>query len=41
MTIRRLPQLTWLRAFEVSAHHPSFTTAAQELNLTQVHSAVG
>ena len=30
-----LPPLTWLRAFEVSARHLSFTAAAQELHLTQ------
>ena len=30
-----LPPLTWLRAFESSARHLSFTSAAQELNLTQ------
>ncbi|MGB7243261.1 MAG: transcriptional regulator GcvA [Sulfitobacter sp.] len=35
MMIRRLPHLTWLRAFEASARHLSFTNAAQELNLTQ------
>jgi LysR family glycine cleavage system transcriptional activator len=32
---RNLPPLTWLRAFEVSARHLSFTAAAQELHLTQ------
>lgn len=32
---RKLPHLTWLRAFEASARHLSFTNAAQELNLTQ------
>lgn len=32
---RRLPPLTWLRAFEASARHLSFTHAAEELNLTQ------
>lgn len=32
---KRLPPLTWLRAFEVSARHLSFTQAAQELHLTQ------
>jgi LysR family transcriptional regulator, glycine cleavage system transcriptional activator len=31
----RLPPLSWLRAFEASARHLSFTHAAQELNLTQ------
>ena len=31
----RLPPLSWLRAFEASARHLSFTNAAQELNLTQ------
>ena len=35
MTISRLPPLTWLRAFEVTARHLSFTRAAAELNLTQ------
>ncbi|MCE8513899.1 transcriptional regulator GcvA [Ruegeria pomeroyi] len=35
MSTRRLPHLTWLRAFEASARHLSFTHAAQELNLTQ------
>ena len=35
MSGRRLPHLTWLRAFEASARHLSFTNAAQELNLTQ------
>ena len=35
MTHRHLPHLTWLRAFEASARHLSFTHAAQELNLTQ------
>ncbi len=30
-----LPPLTWLRAFEASARHLSFTRAAGELNLTQ------
>ncbi|KIC25595.1 MULTISPECIES: LysR family transcriptional regulator [unclassified Leisingera] len=30
-----LPPLTWLRAFEASARHLSFTRAAAELNLTQ------
>jgi LysR family glycine cleavage system transcriptional activator len=29
-----LPPLTWLRAFEASARHLSFTAAARELNLT-------
>ncbi len=32
---RRLPPLTWLRAFEASARHLSFTQAANELFLTQ------
>ena len=31
----RLPPLAWLRAFEASARHLSFTHAAGELNLTQ------
>lgn len=31
----RLPPLNWLRAFEASARHLSFTLAAAELNLTQ------
>lgn len=30
----RLPPLTWIRAFEASARHLSFTAAARELNLT-------
>ncbi len=33
--VLRLPPLPWLRAFEASARHLSFTLAAQELNLTQ------
>lgn len=32
---RRLPPLAWLRAFEASARHLSFTHAAEELHLTQ------
>ncbi len=32
---KRLPPLNWLRAFESSARHLSFTHAAVELNLTQ------
>lgn len=32
---RRLPPLSWLRAFEASARHLSFTHAANELALTQ------
>ncbi|MBY6162527.1 LysR family transcriptional regulator [Mameliella alba] len=35
MTTDGLPPLTWLRAFEASARHLSFTRAAAELNLTQ------
>ncbi|MEM7073697.1 MAG: LysR family transcriptional regulator [Pseudomonadota bacterium] len=35
MTGRQLPPLTWLRAFEASARHLSFTQAAHDLNLTQ------
>ncbi len=31
----QLPPLPWLRAFEASARHLSFTNAAAELNLTQ------
>ncbi len=31
----RLPPLNWLRAFEASARHLSFTGAARELNVTQ------
>ncbi len=31
----QMPPLTWLRAFEASARHLSFTNAATELNLTQ------
>ena len=30
-----LPPLNWLRAFEASARHLSFTGAARELNMTQ------
>ncbi len=32
---RKMPNLTWLRAFESSARHLSFTNAAVELHLTQ------
>jgi len=32
---RRLPSLTALRAFEAAARHVSFTSAAEELNVTQ------
>ncbi|WP_083805714.1 LysR substrate-binding domain-containing protein [Roseobacter sp. SK209-2-6] len=32
---RSFPPLIWLRAFEATARHLSFTHAAQELNLTQ------
>ncbi|MGJ8546593.1 MAG: LysR substrate-binding domain-containing protein [Sulfitobacter sp.] len=32
--MRRLPHVTWLRAFEAAARHSSFSAAAQELNLT-------
>ena len=32
--MRRLPHVTWLRAFEAAARHSSFTSAAEELNLT-------
>ena len=32
---RKLPHLTWIRAFEASARHLSFTAAASELSLTQ------
>ena len=35
MSLTNLPPLTWLRAFEASARHLSFTRAASELNLTQ------
>lgn len=35
MTGRRLPPLNWLRAFEASARHLSFTGAADELGMTQ------
>ena len=35
MSADGLPPLTWLRAFEASARHLSFTRAAAELNLTQ------
>ena len=33
--MHRLPPLPWLRAFEVSARHLSFTSAAGELGLSQ------
>ncbi|MEX2200327.1 MAG: LysR substrate-binding domain-containing protein [Dongiaceae bacterium] len=33
-TPRRLPPLTWLRAFEASARHVSFAAAADELGVT-------
>lgn len=33
--MRDLPPLAWLRAFEVAARHLSFTSAAQELALSQ------
>ena len=33
--MHNLPPLPWLRAFEVSARHLSFTAAAQELGLSQ------
>ncbi|MFQ5959628.1 MAG: transcriptional regulator GcvA [Alphaproteobacteria bacterium] len=32
---RRVPPLTWLRAFEAAARHMSFTGAANELGVTQ------
>lgn len=32
--MRRLPHVTWLRAFEAAARHSSFAAAADELNLT-------
>ena len=32
---RRLPPTHWLRAFEASARHLSFTSAAKEMNVTQ------
>ncbi|TQI33288.1 LysR family transcriptional regulator [Pseudomonas aeruginosa] len=32
---KRLPPLNWLRSFEASARHLNFTSAANELNLTQ------
>ena len=35
MQLDGLPPLNWLRAFETSARHLSFTLAASELNLTQ------
>jgi LysR family glycine cleavage system transcriptional activator len=35
MASATLPHLTWLRAFEATARHLSFTLAARELNLTQ------
>jgi len=33
--LNKLPPLNWLRAFEASARHLSFTGAARELNVTQ------
>lgn len=35
MPANSLPHLTWLRAFEATARHLSFTLAARELSLTQ------
>ncbi|MEO0368381.1 MAG: LysR substrate-binding domain-containing protein [Pseudomonadota bacterium] len=35
MPRRKLPPLNWLRSFEASARHQSFTLAAEELHLTQ------
>lgn len=35
MSLRHLPPLTWLRAFEASARLSSFTLAAQELGMSQ------
>ena len=35
MTDKSLPPLSWLRAFEASARHCSFTGAARELNISQ------
>ncbi|MEL6767792.1 MAG: LysR family transcriptional regulator [Pseudomonadota bacterium] len=35
MNADRLPPLAWLRAFEATARHLSFTRAAADLNLTQ------
>jgi LysR family glycine cleavage system transcriptional activator len=32
--MRRLPHVTWLRAFEAAARHSSFSSAADELHLT-------
>ncbi|WP_376870348.1 LysR substrate-binding domain-containing protein [Albirhodobacter sp. R86504] len=32
--MRRLPHVTWLRSFEAAARHSSFSSAADELNLT-------
>jgi LysR family transcriptional regulator, glycine cleavage system transcriptional activator len=32
--MRRLPHVTWLRAFDAAARHSSFTAAADELHLT-------
>jgi LysR family glycine cleavage system transcriptional activator len=32
--MRRLPHVTWLRSFEAAARHSSFSSAAEELNLT-------
>ncbi len=34
--VHRMPPLNWLRAFEASARHLSFTHAANELGLRQV-----
>ncbi|MPV85524.1 LysR family transcriptional regulator [Ostreibacterium oceani] len=33
--MRNIPPLNWLRAFEVTARHGSFSLAAKELNVTQ------
>ena len=33
--MRRLLNLNWIRSFEASARHLSFTGAARELNMTQ------
>jgi len=35
MTVRQLPPITALRAFEAAARHMSFTRAAEELHVTQ------
>lgn len=34
LSMNKLPHFTWLRAFEAAARHSSFSSAADELNLT-------